>query len=160
MRYTIWSLLIGGTFYGTAASCILQTQTQRYMCASSTREAQKYSLIWDWVAILIKIICRATWINFLMLALLLLLCGLVGLLIYAKYYNCDPMIAKLVSKPDQVWLFIVLWNFWLYIPHLKLYPLFVMETFHRYPGLSGLFIAAVLSGSLRYRLDFYHQLSS
>ncbi len=41
VRYTIWSVLIGGTFYATSCSSILQTQTQRYMCVNSTREAQK-----------------------------------------------------------------------------------------------------------------------
>ncbi|CAF2467834.1 unnamed protein product [Rotaria sp. Silwood2] len=113
IRYTIWTALLGGTCYASSCACILQTQTQRYMCVSSTREAQK-----------------AVWINTFMCVLLILLCGVVGLLIHAKYHDCDPLKAKLVSRADQ------------------LYPLFVMETFSRFPGLTGLFIAAVMSGSL------------
>jgi hypothetical protein len=41
VRYTVWTMVIGGSFYATACSCVLQTQTQRYMCVKSTREAQK-----------------------------------------------------------------------------------------------------------------------
>lgn len=41
IRYTVWSTLIGGTFYATVCSCASQTQTQRYMCVKNTREAQK-----------------------------------------------------------------------------------------------------------------------
>ena len=41
IRYTIWSTLIGGTFYATATFCVLQSQVQRYMSVKSTREAQK-----------------------------------------------------------------------------------------------------------------------
>ncbi|CAF0745475.1 unnamed protein product [Adineta ricciae] len=113
VRYTVWSLMIGGTFYATSCSCILQTQTQRYMSVNSTRDAQK-----------------ATWINNIMLGILLFLCCIVGLLVHAKYHDCDPLGAKLVSKSDQI------------------YPLFVMETFKRFPGLTGLFMASILSGSL------------
>ncbi|CAF4816881.1 unnamed protein product [Rotaria sp. Silwood1] len=113
IRYTIWTALLGGTCYASSCACILQTQTQRYMCVNSTREAQK-----------------ATWMNTFMIVLLIILCGIVGLLIYAKYHDCDPLKAKLVSRSDQF------------------YPLFVMETFSRFPGLTGLFIAAVMSGSL------------
>ncbi|CAF1260374.1 unnamed protein product [Adineta steineri] len=113
IRYTIWSLMIGGSFYAISCSCVVQTQTQRYMCMSSTRAAQK-----------------AIWINTLMLALILSLCSVVGLLIYSKYHDCDPLKAKLVSRSDQF------------------YPLFVMETFERFPGLTGLFIACIMSGSL------------
>ncbi|CAF4168211.1 unnamed protein product, partial [Adineta steineri] len=40
IRYTIWSLMIGGSFYAISCSCVVQTQTQRYMCMSSTRAAQ------------------------------------------------------------------------------------------------------------------------
>jgi len=34
--------------------------------------------------------------------LLIILCATMGILIYAKYYNCDPLISKMVSKSDQV----------------------------------------------------------
>ena len=34
--------------------------------------------------------------------LLIILCATMGILIYGKYYNCDPLISKMVSKSDQV----------------------------------------------------------
>ncbi|CAF4172683.1 unnamed protein product, partial [Rotaria sordida] len=60
----------------------------------------------------------------------LLLSSLVALILYAKYSQCDPFRAKIIKKPDQ------------------LYPLFVVQTFGRYPGFTGLFIGSVLSASL------------
>lgn len=45
---------------------------------------------------------RAVWLNNIMVAALILLCGSIGLLIYAKYHQCDPMRAKLISRSDQV----------------------------------------------------------
>ncbi|CAF4097072.1 unnamed protein product [Adineta steineri] len=44
--------------------------------------------------------------------------------------ECDPLRAKLISRPDQ------------------LYPLFVVETSGRIPGLTGLFISCILSATL------------
>jgi hypothetical protein len=71
---------------------------------------------------------------------------------FAKYYDCDPLTAKvssrlthklrnkihshhwvlqLVDKPDQ------------------LFPRFVMDTLGHVPGLPGFFVAGVFSGALR-----------
>ena len=40
--------------------------------------------------------------NWIMCTILILLCACVGLILYAKYNQCDPLQAKLISKPDQV----------------------------------------------------------
>ncbi len=45
---------------------------------------------------------RVAWVNFVMCAIMLCLCTSVGCLLYAKYNQCDPFRAKLISKPDQV----------------------------------------------------------
>lgn len=45
---------------------------------------------------------RVAWVNFIMCAIMLCLCTTVGCLLYAKYHQCDPLRAKLISKPDQV----------------------------------------------------------
>jgi hypothetical protein len=42
IRYTVWSVIIGGSFYTTAVYSCLQTQAQRYMCVKNIRSAQKY----------------------------------------------------------------------------------------------------------------------
>lgn len=41
IRYTVWSIVIGGSLYATAVYACLQTQAQRYLCVNSTRSAQK-----------------------------------------------------------------------------------------------------------------------
>lgn len=55
-----------------------------------------------------------------------------GLIIFAKYYNCDPLSAGKVSEPDQ------------------LLPYYVMEIGRDIPGLPGLFTASIFSAALRY----------
>ncbi|CAF1186252.1 unnamed protein product [Rotaria sordida] len=63
------------------------------------------------------------WINYALFVTMLILCAGVGFVLYATYSHCDPLRANLISKPDQ------------------LYPLFVIQTFGRFPGLTGLFVA-------------------
>lgn len=58
------------------------------------------------------------------------MCCYCGLLIYAKYYDCDPLTTKLAKAKDQ------------------LLPLLVVDTLGDYPGLSGLFVAGVFSAAL------------
>ncbi|CAF0741628.1 unnamed protein product [Adineta steineri] len=113
IRYTIWSVLIGSTFSSTANYACIQTQAQRYMCVKDTKSAQKVA-----------------WINYVMNVIMQMLCLCVGCLLYAKYSQCDPLRAKIISRPDQM------------------YPLFVIETLGRFPGLTGLFIACILSATL------------
>lgn len=58
-----------------------------------------------------------------------------GLLMYAKYADCDPFTTGQVSKNDQ------------------LLPYYVMNVAAKVPGLSGLFIAGVVSAALRYNFN-------
>ncbi|XP_076801199.1 sodium-coupled monocarboxylate transporter 1-like [Clavelina lepadiformis] len=53
-----------------------------------------------------------------------------GLILYAYYQDCDPISFKVLEKPDQ------------------LLPYLVLDIFQNYPGMPGLFIACVYSGSL------------
>lgn len=55
-----------------------------------------------------------------------------GLLIFATYYDCDPVTTNQISKSDQ------------------LLPYFVMRIARGIPGLSGMFISGVFSAALRY----------
>lgn len=54
-----------------------------------------------------------------------------GLLIFATYYDCDPVSTKQISKSDQ------------------LLPYYVMKIAHEIPGLAGMFISGVFSAALR-----------
>lgn len=62
------------------------------------------------------------------------MCCYCGLLIYATYFECDPLTTKLAKQKDQ------------------LLPLLVMDILGDYPGLPGLFVAGVFSAALRYKL--------
>jgi len=62
--------------------------------------------------------------------LVIVLCSWLGMLIYAQYFDCDPVKAELVSSADQ------------------LLPLFVMDALRDYPVLPGLLVAGITCGSL------------
>ncbi|XP_050548013.1 putative sodium-dependent multivitamin transporter, partial [Daktulosphaira vitifoliae] len=53
-----------------------------------------------------------------------------GLAIYSKYHNCDPVKSGRITKDDQ------------------LLSLYVMDTMGNIPGMTGLFVAGVLSSGL------------
>ena len=83
--------------------------------------------------------------NYIFSVIILILFLWVGCLLYAKYSQCDPLRANLISRPDQVKVeessvkikFV-----------LQMYPLFITETLGRIPGLTGLFISCILSATL------------
>lgn len=62
--------------------------------------------------------------------IMICLCCFNGLLLFAKYHDCDPLQTKLAKAKDQ------------------LMPLLVMEILKDIPGLPGLFIAGVFSAAL------------
>ncbi|XP_074554906.1 sodium-coupled monocarboxylate transporter 1 [Halichoeres trimaculatus] len=72
----------------------------------------------------------ALYINLLGLLSILLCSVSAGMCLFSVYKSCDPWTAGLISAPDQ------------------LMPYLVMDTFRDNPGLPGLFVAAVYSGSL------------
>ncbi|XP_037787388.1 sodium-coupled monocarboxylate transporter 1-like [Penaeus monodon] len=53
-----------------------------------------------------------------------------GLVMFATYEGCDPLAAGLITKKDQI------------------LPFYVMDRLSSIPGLSGLFVACIFSGSL------------
>lgn len=73
---------------------------------------------------------------------LLTLASFCGLALFALYYKCDPVKAGVISKYDQ------------------LMPYFVMDTLNHIPGLSGLFVTAVYSGSLSTMSSGYNALAA
>ena len=86
VRYTYTSLIIGGSLYGISSYGCLQISAQRFLCVKSMRSAK-----------------FVAWLSCGFLILTLLLSSLVAFNIYAKYNECDPIKAKLISKADQVW---------------------------------------------------------
>ncbi|XP_035003446.1 sodium-coupled monocarboxylate transporter 1-like [Hippoglossus stenolepis] len=72
----------------------------------------------------------ALYINLIGLCFFLTCSVLAGMCLYSFYKNCDPWSAGLVSNPDQLMAYLV------------------VDIFTAFPGLPGLFFAAVYSGSL------------
>ncbi|CAL4090032.1 unnamed protein product [Meganyctiphanes norvegica] len=112
-RHTFWTLIIGGYFTWIAIYGVNQAQVQRYLSVKELYMAR-----------------RALWINMIGLFFLIIICTFAGLVIYAKYWDCDPVKSGLINKNDQ------------------LFPLFVMQTLGHWPGLPGFFVAGVFSGAL------------
>ncbi|CAF1301176.1 unnamed protein product [Adineta ricciae] len=112
-RHTIWSLLIGGSLNLLAPFGFNQTLVQRYICIRSTRGAK-----------------QALFISAFGTAIIVLLSGFIGVIIYAYYADCDPYTRKEINGIDQI------------------FPYFIMEQFGDKKGLPGIFLACIFSGSL------------
>ncbi|CAB3364425.1 Hypothetical predicted protein [Cloeon dipterum] len=112
-RQTFWTALIGIYFMFLADCAIGQSFVQRYLSVPDQTTAIK-----------------TVWIFAIGLSVTLLLSVANGLLLYASYAGCDPVLAKRASKPDQ------------------LLPLFVMDVAGHIPGFVGLFVAGVFSAAL------------
>ncbi|CAF1308586.1 unnamed protein product [Rotaria sordida] len=113
VRHTVWSLVIGGGLNALSVFGFNQTQVQRYMCVRTTRGAR-----------------QALFINAVGNTLVVILCSIMGIIIYAYYVDCDPYTAKYISGIDQI------------------FPYFVMEVLSDKKGLPGIFLACIFSGSL------------
>lgn len=72
----------------------------------------------------------AIWLNFPGLIFFLFLCGFLGIIMYAFYSSCDPKSFSLISASDQ------------------LLPLLVMDTLGDIPGVPGMFLSTIFSGTL------------
>nr|CAH0112700.1 unnamed protein product [Daphnia galeata] len=73
---------------------------------------------------------RSLWLNWPILTALSLTTSYAGISMYSHYANCDPLLEKHIRSPDQ------------------LLPYFVVDTMGHLPGVAGLFIAGIFSGSL------------
>ncbi|XP_037516236.1 sodium-coupled monocarboxylate transporter 2 [Rhipicephalus sanguineus] len=84
----------------------------------------------------------ALYINMLGVAVTMMLAVFCGLVLFTLYHQCDPVKASIINKYDE------------------LMPYFVMDTFHRLPGIAGLFVTAVYSGSLSTMSSGYNALAA
>ncbi|XP_069172596.1 sodium-coupled monocarboxylate transporter 2-like [Procambarus clarkii] len=112
-RHTVWALVIGGYFNWITIYGVNQAQVQRYLCLQTK-----------------QMVMKALWINLVGMMILMTTCCFGGMVVYAKYYDCDPIRAGVVTKGDQ------------------LFPLFVMDTLGQWKGLPGLFVAGIFAGTL------------
>ncbi|KAL7993075.1 hypothetical protein Chor_017331 [Crotalus horridus] len=112
-RYTFWTFLFGGTLVWLSMYGVNQAQVQRYVACKTEKEA-KLALLINQVGLFV-IVSSAVG------------CGIV---MFALYKDCDPLLAGYISAPDQ------------YMPYM------VLHIFESCPGVPGLFLACAYSGTL------------
>ncbi|XP_022673443.1 sodium-coupled monocarboxylate transporter 1-like isoform X1 [Varroa destructor] len=109
----LWNVLIGTTMVWLGSYGTSQTEVQRF-CSVSTLKKARLALYCNIPGVMFNISLGC----------------LAGLVIYANYYDCDPLQARRIDSPDQ------------------LMPYFVMEVLGGIPGLPGLFVAVIFSAAL------------
>ncbi|XP_021935156.1 sodium-coupled monocarboxylate transporter 1-like isoform X2 [Zootermopsis nevadensis] len=112
-RYTLWGSLIGSAFLHVSVYGANQLQVQRYRTVATIEQAR-----------------QMIWINTFGWTVVVILTVYAGMLIFARYYDCDPLSSGVLSKPDQ------------------LFPLYVMDSLGDYVGFPGLFVAGIFSAGL------------
>ena len=86
VRVTLWSLLLGGTVINLVQLATDQVSVQRYLTATSLKEAQK-----------------ALWLKFWLLIPVFIVFYLTGLVLYAFYQiHGDPLAAGQITRVDQI----------------------------------------------------------
>lgn len=113
-RQTFWTASIGNVFLWTGYLGLNQSCVQRMVAVPSIRHAR--SALWIFCAGFIII----TSLN-----------CFTGIVIFAKYFDCDPIKVNLVQKAD------------------KLLPFYVQDVVGNLKGMPGVFISCVFSAGLR-----------
>ncbi|CAH1272474.1 SLC5A8 [Branchiostoma lanceolatum] len=113
IRHSSWGIYIGGIFIWASVYGVNQAQVQRYLSCPSLKQAQN-ALYW----------------NILGLVVLISFAVVSGMVMYARYFMCDPKTIGAIDNSDQMM------------------PYFVMDILSKYPGMPGLFTACVFSGAL------------
>ncbi|XP_027765387.1 sodium/iodide cotransporter-like [Empidonax traillii] len=83
-RYTVWTFLLGGTLVWLSMYGVNQAQVQRYVACRTEREA-KMALLVNQVGLFFIVFSAVA-------------CGLV---MFALYKDCDPLLAGTIAAPDQ-----------------------------------------------------------
>ncbi|MCL4126581.1 UNVERIFIED_CONTAM: hypothetical protein GTU68_057349 [Idotea baltica] len=84
VRHTVWSLGIGGVFTYCSLYGVNQAQVQRLLTVRSLKKAQ-----------------GSLWLQWIILMCLSLSTSFSGLVLYAQYRSCDPLLSKQISNTDQ-----------------------------------------------------------
>lgn len=113
LRDSFSALIIGGTAQWIAFTGTNQATLQKFLSVPTVKDARS--------ALVIYTICISIIHAFVVF---------MGLLVYAKYWNCDPLASNQISRIEQ------------------LLPQFVMDVAGSLPGLPGVFIAGVFSAGL------------
>lgn len=123
-RDTFWTVFVGYIFSGTSLLAVNQGHVQKFISLPNMRSVKLSALFFSFSFLFAKIIVV-----------------LIGLIMYARYYDCDPVNSKTIHKHDE------------------LVPYFVMDVANTIPGLSGLFIAGIFCASLSTLSAYLNSLS-
>lgn len=113
VRNTIWGLIIGAWFANSASYATNQMMVLRYLIVKDLTRAR-----------------IVVWLNIPYLCLILLLSCLCGIMVYARYATCDPLLTKRIDTADQI------------------LPYFVMDVLAHTTGVAGVFVTGIFMASL------------
>ncbi|EDW98684.2 sodium-coupled monocarboxylate transporter 1 isoform X2 [Drosophila yakuba] len=113
VRMSMLALMVGSVGHNAYQFGCNQMMTQRYMSLPGVKQMAHTSFIFVVGLILLYALCFYN-----------------GLLLYATYYDCDPLTTKLAVAKDQ------------------LVPLLVVQSMSSFPGVPGMFVAGVFSAAL------------
>ncbi|KAK4876630.1 hypothetical protein RN001_009136 [Aquatica leii] len=113
LRDSFGALIIGGTIQWLSCTAVYQGSVQKFMSVPSYKEVKQVMPFYAMGMVLFHMFATFT-----------------GLLLYARFWNCDPLSTQKVSRLEQL------------VPYL------VMEIAGEFPGLPGIFIAGVYSAGL------------
>lgn len=112
-QYSIWTMIIGSTVHALGMVATNQMFMQRFLCNRTLKNAQRSFLG-----------------SGLMISILVGLNAVGGIIMYARYHDCDPLLNGQVTSRDQIM------------------ALFAMEILSFCDGLPGIFVAAMLCATL------------
>lgn len=113
VRNTFWTLTLGGAFTAMPVWTVSQSAVQRFLAIRTYKDAK-----------------TAVWLNVPGLIIIVTLCFLDGLVIFAVYAGCDLRAAKRITSNDQT------------------LPFFVINKLGHLHGLPGMFTACLYAGAL------------
>ncbi|XP_012281008.1 sodium-coupled monocarboxylate transporter 1 [Orussus abietinus] len=113
VRHTFWTVVIGNYLNWLATCSVNQAMVQRCLAMPNLKKSN--------ITIMIMAVGIITIVS---------MSCYTGIVIYANFFECDPVTTKQIRKPDQ------------------LLPYFVMEMARSIPGLPGLFVSGVFSAAL------------
>ena len=125
-RHTFINVLLGSFILWGAPYTTSQYLIHRALCLPTTFQGR-----------------MSLYVNFVGQFVMVTLVGILGLILYAYYQNCDPVLAEVIPKQDAI------------------VPLFVLQLFsEKAPGVCGIFISCLFSGALSTLDSALHAMAS
>lgn len=134
VRVTLWGLLIGGVFMNLVQMATDQVSVQRYMTATSMKEAQ-----------------RSLWLKLALTLPVVFIFYVTGVVLYAFYHiHGDPLEAGLIARADQILPFFVVNELPIGLPGLLVAAIYAASMSTISAGLNALTSATLV--------DFYQRI--